>query len=141
MGEARLQRVRRISRGMESLAAVNHGHRARRNVYDYEHILRDRSGSRVDAEQQMVCVADQRSISRRPGLDMCPRSLGGQVGAQPWRIRHARRLFGADFIAASWSRARRIKNLSPAAARLASNVDLLLLQHFHQTFRWRAQRI
>ncbi len=51
MGKARLQRVHRIYRRLESLAAVDHGHRVGRNVYDYEPILRHRSGRYMDAEQ------------------------------------------------------------------------------------------
>ena len=64
MGQARLQRVRRIYRRMESLAAFDHGDRARWNVHHHEHLLRNRSGRRLDAGQQMVRVADQRGPGR-----------------------------------------------------------------------------
>ena len=73
MGKARVQRVRGIYRRLESLAVIDHGHRDGRYVYDYEHILRYRPGGRMDAEQQMVRVADQRGIGRRPRMGWCAR--------------------------------------------------------------------
>jgi len=45
MGQARLQRVRRIYRCLESLATFDHGHRTRRNVHYHQYFLRDRAGA------------------------------------------------------------------------------------------------
>ena len=70
MGKARLQRVRRFHRGLEPLAAFDHRDRARRNVRHHEHLLRDRPRRGLDAEQQMVRVADQLRTGGRPGLDL-----------------------------------------------------------------------
>ena len=141
MGEARLQRVRRIYRRLESLAAFNHGHRTRRNVRHHEHLLRYRFWRRVDAEQQMVRLANQRGISRRPRLGLRPRFVVRQMAAQCWRIRDVRRLRSAGFVAAARPSARRIENLSAASTRAARDVDLLLLQHLQQARGRRTQRI
>ncbi len=51
-------------RGVEPLASLHHGHRAGRNVYDYQSRLRHRSERCVDAGQQMVCVVDQLRVGR-----------------------------------------------------------------------------
>ena len=99
MGQARLQRVRRIYRRLESLAAVDHGHRTRRNVRHHEHFLRDRSGCRLDAREQMVRVADQRRIGRRLGLGVRSWPLVRQMDSQRWGICDVHRLQIAHFIA------------------------------------------
>src|SRR5439155_26839236 len=89
VGETWLQRVRRFYRGVESLAALDHCDRARRNVYDDEHLLRHRSERRVDAKQQMVRVVDQLGTRRWSWLDLCPWLVVRQMAAQRWRVRHA----------------------------------------------------
>ena len=106
MGKARLQRIRGVYRGLESLAAFDHGYCIGWDVYDDEHILRNRSERRMDAEQQMVCVADQRRVGRRPRMDVRPRPILGQMASQRGRICNACCLWRADFSAGLGSRAR-----------------------------------
>ena len=141
MGETRLQRVRRFYRSLESLAALDNRHRAGRNVYDDEHLVRDRSERGLDAEQQMVRLVNQRRACYRSWLDVCPRLVVRQMAPQHWRVRDASGLWRADLSAVAWSHARRIEKLSPASARAAHDVDLLLLQYFQQTLRRRVERI
>ena len=45
MGQAWVQRIRRIYRGVEFLAALHHRDRAGRNVRNHEHFLCDRPGA------------------------------------------------------------------------------------------------
>ena len=141
MGEARFQRVRWIHCGVESLAAIDHSDRARRNVRDHERLLCERSGCGLDARQQMVRVADQRRISRRSRLGLCSRVVVRQMGPQRRRVGDVPRLRSVDLAAAGGASARRIEIVSPVAARIAYNVDLLLLQYFHQARDRRTQRI
>src|SRR4029077_21283659 len=141
MGETWLQRVRRFYRGVESLAALDHGHRVGRNVYDHEHFLRHWSERGVDAEQQMVRIANQLGAGCWSWLGLRPRVVIRQMAAQRWRLRHASGLWRADLPAAAWPHAGRIEKLSATPARAADDVDLLLLQHFQQTFRRRVERI
>jgi len=77
------------SRGLSWLgisAAFDHGYCIGWDVYDDEYFLRNRSERRMDAEQQMVCVADQRRIGRRPRMDVRSGLSLGQMASQRGRI-------------------------------------------------------
>ncbi len=56
------------------------------------------AGRSVDAEQQMVRLADQRGVGRRPRLGGRPRSVVRQMGSQRWRIRDVRCLWALIFL-------------------------------------------
>src|SRR5205085_10791410 len=141
MDKARLQRVCRIYRGVESLVAFDHRDRARRNVYHHEHFLRARSQLCLDARKQMVRLANQHHARGRSRFNVRSRFVVRQVASQRRRLRHAPGLRRTDLSAAARSVAWRIEKLSPASARAAHDVDLLLLQYFQQTIRRRIERI
>ena len=73
MGKVRFQRIRRLYRGMESLALVDHGDCPGRNVHHHKSLLCDWRSWRMDARQQMVRRVRQLRLGERPWLDRCSR--------------------------------------------------------------------
>ena len=89
----------------------------------------------------MVRVADQRGVGHRSRVGLSPRVIVRQMGPQRRRVGDVPRLRSVDLAAAGRAGARRIEIVSPVAARVAYDVDLLLLQYFHQARGRRTQRI
>src|ERR1043166_1770022 len=74
-------------------------------------------------------------------MGLCARVVVRQMGSQRRRIGDVSRLLSVDPAALRRAGARRVEIVSPATTRHAYNVDLLLLQYFHQA-SWRgAQRV
>ena len=63
------------------------------------------------------------------------------MGSQYRRVRDVPRLLSVDLAAVARASARRIEIVSPVAARAAYDVDLLLLQYFHEARGRRTQWI
>ena len=96
MGKTRFQRVRRFYGCMEPLAAFHHRDCAGRNVRDNESFLRAGRTRSLDAEQQMVRLANQLRTGSWSGVDHGSWIVVRQMGPQYWRLRHASGLWRSN---------------------------------------------